>query len=348
MNIPSFNQPEVSGKVSWFGGRNDPTDSGHTASGGTTREPGIAIYNKATLGGYWRVTAPNGRTAILRQTDLGPAPFTGRKVDVTYSALGQLGYNEHNFPTDSQVKATYLGKNKPASQTEVQTQQTQATRGGAIEGLGFNKQGYQEAAQHAAGERAAASLFTGGGEGDSILRQALQKAGTPPNAASFGTPQYTSTNIAKTPTGSFYTPAAPEGQYVHPLPSATIGRTDMGVDMSAKPGTPIRAIGDSKVLEIQPNWYSGQPYVSLELQSGPQKGKIYYVAEQIAPSVKAGQFVRGGHAIGHVAGQGTGLELGWGAPGGRTRAQATGNTGDASHGNSPAGQEFAAFLKGLR
>ncbi len=111
MNIPSFSTQAVNGRVSWFGGPHDSTDSGHTASGGTTREPGIAIYNRATLGGYWRVTAPNGKTAVVRQTDLGPAPFTGRKIDVTYSALGKFGYNEGNFPTNSEFRATYLGRN---------------------------------------------------------------------------------------------------------------------------------------------------------------------------------------------------------------------------------------------
>jgi hypothetical protein len=65
------------------------------------------------LDGYWRVTAPNGRVAILRQTDIGPAPWTGRKVDITYSALGEFGYNESNFPTDSTVHAEYLGKSLP-------------------------------------------------------------------------------------------------------------------------------------------------------------------------------------------------------------------------------------------
>ncbi len=105
----------VNGKVSWFGGPHDATDSGHTASGGTTKEPGIAVYNHGTLGGYWRVRAPNGKVAVLRQTDIGPAPWTGRKVDVTYSALGQLGYNEGNFPTNSQVSAEYLGHNPNAA-----------------------------------------------------------------------------------------------------------------------------------------------------------------------------------------------------------------------------------------
>src|SRR5438552_3604599 len=158
------------GKTSWFGGPNDSTDSGHTASGGTTKEPGIAIYNKATLGGYWRVTTPNGRTAVLRQTDIGPAPWTGRKVDVTYSALGHLGYNEHNFPTDSTVHAEYLGKspkgtqsssngNRGATSTSTLPEASQGLRT-ALQGS-FDKPGYEAAAQHARGLRAAGSLFPG-------------------------------------------------------------------------------------------------------------------------------------------------------------------------------------------
>lgn len=124
MNIPSAPLPTdhtVSGKVSWFGGPRDSTDSGHTASGGTTATPGIAVYNRATLGGYWRVTdQKTGRSVVLKQTDLGPAPFTGRKIDVTYSALNRFGYNENNFPTDSDFSATYLGA-KPKSTVSTAT-----------------------------------------------------------------------------------------------------------------------------------------------------------------------------------------------------------------------------------
>lgn len=103
----------VAGKVSWFGGPGDPSDSGHTADGGTTKEPGIAVYNHGTLGGYWRVKAPNGKTVVLKQTDIGPAPWTGRKIDVTYSALNKFGFNEHDFPTDSHFDAEYLGRTPP-------------------------------------------------------------------------------------------------------------------------------------------------------------------------------------------------------------------------------------------
>ena len=41
-------------------------------------QPGIAVYNPQTLKGWWRVTAPNGHMAVVQQTDVGPAPWTGR------------------------------------------------------------------------------------------------------------------------------------------------------------------------------------------------------------------------------------------------------------------------------
>lgn len=111
----------VRGKVSWFGGPNDGMDSGKTALGLTTSTPGVAIRPGATwqtgrpyLGGYWRTTL-NGRTAVLRQTDLGPNQSTGRRIDYTYSALPKIGYSQRNFPTDDIGTATYLGKGAQAA-----------------------------------------------------------------------------------------------------------------------------------------------------------------------------------------------------------------------------------------
>lgn len=105
------------GRISWFGGPDDATTGPTTASGKPVSAPGIAVYDPSkpggrgeTLGGYWRVRLPNGRTAILQQTDVGPHPSTGRKIDFTYSALKQLGYDESSFPTDAIAGARYLGK----------------------------------------------------------------------------------------------------------------------------------------------------------------------------------------------------------------------------------------------
>jgi hypothetical protein len=98
------------GKVSWFGGPNDHSTGPTTASGSPIARGGIAIYNYRTLGGWWRVRFPNGRVGIFQQTDIGPAPYTGRVLDVAYSSLKTAGYTEANFPTNSEVTAQYLGK----------------------------------------------------------------------------------------------------------------------------------------------------------------------------------------------------------------------------------------------
>lgn len=101
----------LDGAVSWFGGPNDHTTGPTTSDGKPVSDPGIAVYNTATLNGYWRVTFPNGRTAVLQQTDIGPAPWTGRVLDVLYSALPYIGYSQDDFPTGVEIHATYLGSN---------------------------------------------------------------------------------------------------------------------------------------------------------------------------------------------------------------------------------------------
>src|ERR1700748_1862740 len=125
MNIPSAPMPagqSVTGKVSWFGGPHDAeTGSNRTATGSPSGAPGIAVYNRATLGGYWKVTAAHGKSAVLEQTDLGPAPFTGRAIDVSSGALPKLGYSEQDFPTNSQFKATFLGHTLPTGAASTST-----------------------------------------------------------------------------------------------------------------------------------------------------------------------------------------------------------------------------------
>lgn len=191
-------------------------------------------------------------------------------------------------------------------------------------------------------------LATGRGAESSLLAAGLTT--TQPNPADYQKAQTTLENVAG---GTLNQHPAAFGAslkgsgYTNPLPGATWGRTDMGVDASMKNGAAIHALGDSRVVNIFPNWYAGQPYVQLQLTSGPQAGKYYYVAEAINPTVKPGQAVRAGQTIGTYNGGGTGLELGWGTKTQATLAQATGNTGDASHGNAPAGQSFRNFLNGI-
>ena len=139
------------------------------------------------------------------------------------------------------------------------------------------------------------------------------------------------------------------GGYVDPIPGFTIGRTDMGVDANAAPGTPIVAIGDSRLAGVQQNWYAGQPLLDFQLTNGADAGRYWYVAEQITPvTERIGAQFKAGQVVARYAPSGTGIEIGWAAnASGTTAAQASGQTGDSSHGNSPMGVAFHSFLSGL-
>ena len=122
------------------------------------------------------------------------------------------------------------------------------------------------------------------------------------------------------------TPQATAGAYQNPVPQATRwGRTDQGVDVDASPGSPVVSIGDAKVIGIIPGWYDGQPYVWTQLLSGPEAGKYVYYAEQLIPSVQAGDTVSAGQQIGTVAQTGTGLEIGYALSSGETLARSLGD-----------------------
>jgi hypothetical protein len=93
---------------SWFGnapGWNDKTDRGMQANGQpVSAGPGIALpipKDSPDFGKWYDVTAPNGQTLRLQQTDVGPGPEgKGRGLDVNAVAAGQFGYNPSSFPTD--------------------------------------------------------------------------------------------------------------------------------------------------------------------------------------------------------------------------------------------------------
>src|SRR5437899_2553251 len=62
-----------------------------------------------------------------------------------------------------------------------------------------------------------------------------------------------------------------------------LGRTDMGVDATMAPGSPIDAPWPSKLVNIEHNWFAGQPALFFQVTDGPHKGEFWYLAEQIAP-----------------------------------------------------------------
>ena len=177
-----------------------------------------------------------------------------------------------------------------------------------------------------------------------ILGDALNSAVTTYNAptTTIGGKGITSTlpGTGKTLRGGSFHGSLSKGD-TNPLGSGwTLGRTDMGVDANAAPGTPIHALNDSKVVQIMPNWYAGQPLVLMQILSGPNAGKYWYVAEQISQHLRIGQVILKGHTVATYAPSGTGIEIGWGSPKSSQRTLAGATTGYTEGQVTPAGANF--------
>ncbi len=67
--------------------------------------PGIALYDKSTLGKWFVVWGPGGdRSYVLPQVDVGPAPWTGKTIDINAPAAAQMGYTPQTFPTGAEFR----------------------------------------------------------------------------------------------------------------------------------------------------------------------------------------------------------------------------------------------------
>lgn len=137
--------------------------------------------------------------------------------------------------------------------------------------------------------------------------------------------------------------------YINPLHYVTCcgvwERTDQGVDATLPVGAPILAPCRVKILDIEPNWYAGQPLIYFELLEGPQAGKVQYVAEQITDLAKPGTILQQGQPVARYNSSGTGIEYGWSTPSGITLAVAT--TGYEEGEETPAGKWMRAWLNAL-
>lgn len=113
----------------------DHADNNRPAlAGATNDQPGIAVLNQSTLGLWWRVCSPWHVCRWVRQTDIGPASFTLRVLDINSVAvrvLWQMPQGDE-FPTDVGVwTLTSFGgtlTGVPLAQARYQRCATQACR----------------------------------------------------------------------------------------------------------------------------------------------------------------------------------------------------------------------------
>ena len=86
----------------WFDSGDKPNSN---ALGVPDWQQGIALPSRRTLGQWYNVTPPGETIPYpMQQTDTGPAPWTGRGVDISAAAAHQMGYTPQTFPTDAQFK----------------------------------------------------------------------------------------------------------------------------------------------------------------------------------------------------------------------------------------------------
>lgn len=128
------------------------------------------------------------------------------------------------------------------------------------------------------------------------------------------------------------------GPYVNPLRhivGLVAERIDQGVDFSGS--GPIVAIGNGTVIETNGAGWPGGPFMSYRLDDGPLAGQVVYVAENIRPTVHAGQKVRAGQTVAQMFQGGTGIETGWADPTGHSPESQTAAAGSISGANLPGG-----------
>jgi hypothetical protein len=88
---------QYSGTFNWVDRGDQP---GSNALGVPDWAQGCAFFNRSTLGDWFVVTAPNGRSLLMPQTDIGPNPRTGRQIDISSHMAEAFGYAPDTFPTD--------------------------------------------------------------------------------------------------------------------------------------------------------------------------------------------------------------------------------------------------------
>ena len=104
--------------------------------------------------------------------------------------------------------------------------------------------------------------------------------------------------------------------YVNPLRSVSglvPERIDEGVDFG---GTgPVYALGDAIVTNAGGNaGWPGGGWITYQLTDGPDQGLMVYLAEDVTPTVQAGQHVTPSTVIANMFNGGDGIETGWAQP----------------------------------
>jgi hypothetical protein len=195
-----------------------------------------------------------------------------------------------------------------------------------------------------------AIVLDAGVKGDSIANVVQGKATQHPLATATGA---TATGGGTTTGGVAVAP----GTYTNPVPGASTGRIDQGVDYTLS-ASGFRAPGRSQIIAADQHnsGWAGGGYIAAKLLDGPLAGSVYYVAEGVAPAagIAAGKIVDAGtqlvtRATNPYNGSLGNIEAGWAnSQGTAPLAQSfSGYGGDQSTQALTAGYSFSKFVHAL-
>jgi hypothetical protein len=179
--------------------------------------------------------------------------------------------------------------------------------------------------------------------------QTVGKPGSPGILAGEQPPQVVSVAIASDPAWRHLLAAS---GYLNPLrgiAGLVPERVDEGVDFG---GTgPIYAIGPAVILTSAGNaGWPGGGWITYQLTSGPAKGLMVYVAEDVTATVQPGQKVTSSTVIANMWAGGDGIETGWAAQDSSNAESALAEAGGIGGGGpypTQIGVDFDVLLQSL-
>jgi hypothetical protein len=127
-------------------------------------------------------------------------------------------------------------------------------------------------------------------------------------------------------------------------------RIDMGADFDGS--GPVYALGDAVITNATGNsaGWPGGGWITYRLTDGPASGLTVYVAEDVTPTVQAGQHVSSSTVIASMFSGGDGIETGWAMPDGASAASQLSAAGGISGGGpfpTMIGLNFEELLQSL-
>jgi len=225
---------------------------------------------------------------------------------------------------------------------------TSAASGGLGAAISSQSAAAEIAAQHAAAKQAAAKRAAA--RAAAAQQAAAKRAAAARAAAARAAAQRAAAKRAAAQRAKANPTAA---AYRNPLRSVSgliPERVDQGVDFGG--AGPVYALGDAVITNAMADnaGWPGGGWITYQLTNGPDKGLTVYLAEDVTPTVQAGQTVTSSTVIANMFNGGAGIETGWATSDGSTAESQTPEAGGIN-GNGPfptvVGLNFEAVLESL-